>query len=156
MSMVAHFNRLFAYDAWANREVLTSLYAAETPPQRSVEFMAHILSAETLWLQRIMGQQQTLPVWPKIPLRECYLLTAELSAIWMEFVSKIDEGGLSKSVTYKNSQGEDWTSRVEDILQHVIMHSVYHRGQIATEMRAAGLTPASTDFIHAVRQNYIE
>jgi uncharacterized damage-inducible protein DinB len=74
----------------------------------------------------------------------------------MEFVSKIDEGGLSKSVTYKNSQGEDWTSRVEDILQHVIMHSVYHRGQIATEMRAAGLTPASTDFIHAVRQNYIE
>jgi len=156
MSMAAHFNRLFAYDAWANREVLTSLYAIETPPQRSVAFMAHILSAQTLWLQRIMGQQQTLPVWPSIPLRECYLLMAEVSAIWMDYVSKLDESALPELVTYKNTRGESWTSTVEDILQHVIMHSVYHRGQIATEMRAAGFTPACTDFIHAVRQQHID
>ena len=31
---------------------------------------------------------------------------------------------------------------------HVIMHSAYHRGQIAADVRAAGLTPAYTDFIH--------
>ena len=62
MSLVAHFHRLFTYDAWANSEVLNSLYAVPTPPQRSVAFMGHILSAQTLWLQRIMGQPQTLPV----------------------------------------------------------------------------------------------
>jgi len=38
---------------------------------------------------------------------------------------------------------------------HVIMHSAYHRGQIATDMRAAGLTPAYTDFIHSIRRGFV-
>jgi uncharacterized damage-inducible protein DinB len=36
------------------------------------------------------------------------------------------------------------------------MHSAYHRGQIASLMRAGGGIPAYTDFIHAVRQGLIE
>lgn len=36
------------------------------------------------------------------------------------------------------------------------MHSTYHRGQIAAAMRKAGATPAYTDFIHAVRQGFVE
>jgi uncharacterized damage-inducible protein DinB len=45
---------------------------------------------------------------------------------------------------------------VEDILTHVLLHSAYHRGQIASQTRAAGGTPAYTDFIHAVRQGFVE
>ena len=44
---------------------------------------------------------------------------------------------------------------MEDVLLHVVMHSVYHRGQIATEVRAAGHTPAYTDYIQAVRTDSI-
>jgi len=44
---------------------------------------------------------------------------------------------------------------VGDILTHVLLHSAYHRGQIAVDLRAAGLTPAYTDYIHAVRQGKI-
>ena len=40
---------------------------------------------------------------------------------------------------------------MRDILTHVTMHSAYHRGQIAADVRVAGFTPAYTDFIHAVR-----
>jgi uncharacterized damage-inducible protein DinB len=154
--MVNHFNRLFAYDAWANRAVFTSLRSIQNPPQRSVSLMAHILSAQRLWWQRIVGEKQTLPVWPEFTLQECNNQIDELSTIWKEYLEKTNEAGLSNSVTYKNSQGESWPSKVDDILQHVIMHSVYHRGQIATDMRAAGFTPACTDFIHAVRRKHIE
>lgn len=63
---------------------------------------------------------------------------------------------LSQAVSYKNSKGELWTSTVQDVLTHVLMHSAYHRGQIASQMRANGQTPAYTDFIHAVRQGLIE
>jgi len=38
----------------------------------------------------------------------------------------------------------------------VITHSTYHRGQIAADLRAAGVQPAYTDFIHGVRQGLIE
>jgi uncharacterized damage-inducible protein DinB len=36
------------------------------------------------------------------------------------------------------------------------MHSAYHRGQIASQMRASGKTPAYTDFIHGVRQGLVK
>jgi len=55
-----------------------------------------------------------------------------------------------------NSKGETWSSQVNDVLLHVITHSAYHRGQIASDMRAAGLTPAYTDFIHAIRQEIVK
>jgi uncharacterized damage-inducible protein DinB len=40
---------------------------------------------------------------------------------------------------------------VADVLTHVAMHGVYHRGQIAGAVRAANGTPAYTDYIQAVR-----
>jgi uncharacterized damage-inducible protein DinB len=62
---------------------------------------------------------------------------------------------MDETIAYKNSKGEPWTSRVQDILTHVFFHSAYHRGQIASEMRRAGYAPAYTDFIHGVRQGLI-
>ena len=50
----------------------------------------------------------------------------------------------------------DYDSLVRDILTHVFMHSAYHRGQIAVDMRQNGVTPAYTDFIHGVRQGLVE
>ena len=70
--------------------------------------------------------------------------------------SKTSCAGLNEKIEYRNSKGEPWSSRVEDILTHVLFHSAYHRGQVALEMRAAGLEPAYTDFIHAVRQGFVE
>ena len=51
---------------------------------------------------------------------------------------------------------ERFRSSLHDILMHVIMHSAYHRGQIAADMRASGAEPVYTDFIHAVRQGLIK
>ena len=84
------------------------------------------------------------------------LLADEMAGAWSEYLSKLAPGELSKTIEYRNSKGEPWTSRVEDVLTHVIMHSAYHRGQIAMEMRASGKEPAYTDFIHAVRQGIVE
>jgi uncharacterized damage-inducible protein DinB len=156
MDMVGHLRRLFDYDAWANREVLAALKSAAPAPSRSVKFMAHILSAEHLWLQRLQQQTQSLPVWPEFTLAECESHAAELALLWRNYLGHMTATGLEKPTSYVNSKGERWASPRQDILLHVVMHSAYHRGQIATDMRAAGLTPAYTDFIHCVRQGLVE
>jgi uncharacterized damage-inducible protein DinB len=38
----------------------------------------------------------------------------------------------------------------------VLLHGSYHRGQIASAVRAAGGTPAYSDFIHASRKQLID
>ena len=156
MELLEHLRRQFAYDAWANSEVLTGLRASARPAARPLQLLAHILSAERLWLERIRKQPQSLPVWPDFTLDQCEAQIAELARLWREFLGEISPAGLSEEVTYKNSKGEPWTSTVEDILTHVVLHSAYHRGQIASKVRAGGEKPAYTDFIHAVRQGLIE
>jgi uncharacterized damage-inducible protein DinB len=156
MATLRYIQRLFSYDDWANREILTALQKLEVPPPRSVRFLAHIVAAERLWLERLRLQKQTYPVWPDFNLEQCKLEVVELPKLWKAYLATLKDDGLSRSLTYKNSKGESWTSQKHDILMHVILHSAYHRGQIATDMRAAAFTPAYTDFIHAVRQELLE
>jgi uncharacterized damage-inducible protein DinB len=155
MTMVAHISRLFVYDDWANREVLGSIRVAGCP-LRPLKLMSHILSAERLWLERMKGQGQTLPVWPDFTVQQCEQQAAGLRLLWEEFLSPANEADLSVPVTYKNTEGESFTNEKEDVMLHVITHSAYHRGQIAADMRASGFSPAYTDFIHAVRQRFLD
>jgi uncharacterized damage-inducible protein DinB len=156
MELLEHLRRQFAYDAWANREVLVGLRASAPPATRSRQLLAHILSAQRLWLERIRKQPQSLPVWPDFTLDQCEVQIADLASLWREFLSQLSPAGLLEQVTYKNSKEEPWTSTVEDVLTHVVLHSAYHRGQIASQMRASGEQPAYTDYIHAARKGLIE
>lgn len=156
MEMLEHIRRLFSYDDWANREILQSFQLLETPPQRAVKRLAHILSAEKLWLERLLAAKQSLPVWPAFTIEQCRVELDELKEGWKRYQDSLGEAGLSETLTYQNTKGEAFTSSKQDILMHVIMHSAYHRGQIAADMRDAGYAPAYTDFVHAVRQGFVE
>ena len=152
MNLADYLRRQFAYDEWANREVLAAIRATGSGNERSLQLMSHILAAELVWLERLKQIPQSIPVWPKPDLEQCEAQAAQLGGQWLEFLDLITAGDVSQSISYKNSKGEEWTSDIVDILTHVVMHSAYHRGQIATHMRASGQTPAYTDFIHGVRQ----
>jgi uncharacterized damage-inducible protein DinB len=156
MELLHHLRHQFAYNDWANREMLAGLRACGITSGRPVQLLAHIFSAERLWLERLKQQPQSLPVWPECSLDECQVQAAELDRLWQQYLSQTSPSSLSEEVPYKNTKGEVWTSTVQDILTQVVMHSAYHRGQIASDMRAHGHTPAYTDFIHAVRQGLVK
>lgn len=155
MNTADTLRRQFVYDEWANQEVLAAIRAGGAD-ERSLQLAAHILSAERLWLERIRQQPQSSPVWPKINIDQCEAQAAELARLWRDYLELITAGDLNQPVVYKNSKGESWTNTVGDILAHVVMHSVYHRGQIASHMRENGQIPANTDFIHGVRQGFVK
>ena len=156
LNLADSLRRQFAYDEWANQEVLRAIEANSGDHARSLELLAHILSAERLWLERLKKQPQSLPVWPKIDFEQCLGQAQEMGRLWRDHLELTTAGDLLQSVSYKNSKGESWTNTIADILTHVIMHSVYHRGQIASHMREQGQAPAYTDFIHGVRQGWVK
>lgn len=158
MDLLEHLRRQFDYDAWANAEVLSAITADESGASltRPLHLLGHILSAERLWLERLKQYPQSLPVWPDFTSDEGRAQMKELAELWREYFDQLSSPALSQTIAYKNSKGEPWASTVQDVLTHVVMHSAYHRGQIASLMRAAGRAPAYTDFIHAVRQGLIE
>jgi uncharacterized damage-inducible protein DinB len=166
VNLADYLRRQFAYDEWANREVLKAIRATagsnerssneRSPNQRSLQLMSHIVAAERVWLERLKQLPQSVPVWPEPDLAQCEAQVAQLGGEWLEFLDLITAGDVSQSISYTNTKGEEWTSTIVDVLTHVVLHSAYHRGQIATHMRANGQTPAYTDFIHGVRQGLIK
>lgn len=146
-----YFTRLFKHVEWADKKVLESLRSAKNPLKRSLELYSHILGSEHVWLSRIHGTTKRVDVWPMLTLDECEALGRENVAAFRDLVSRLTPDLLERSITYRNSAGDQYTSTVEDILTHVAMHGSYHRGQIAASLRAEGDTPSPTDYIAFVR-----
>ena len=156
MNVKEHLLQMLSHDNWANRECLSALCSASPPPPNAIRFIAHTLSAQKLWLDRLRKQPQTMLVWPAATIEDCSALAQEMLSGWKNYFAQLPPDGLEQEIEYRNSKGEPWSSRVQDVITHVLLHSSYHRGQVALEMRAAGLQPAYTDFIHAVRNGFIE
>lgn len=150
-SMKDHFTRLYKHVEWADTRVLESLRSAQHPQKRGLELYSHILGSEHVWLSRIHGSSPSVAVWPVLTLDECERLGKENVSAFNGLVSRLTPKLFQKPITYRNSAGDQFTSTIEDMLTHVAMHAVYHRGQIAASLRAGGDTPTPTDYIAFAR-----
>ncbi len=155
MDVMQHIERLFDYDDWANRETFANLQAAATPAPRALRLLNHVIGGELLWLARLESRPSPCPVWPDFSLAQCGEQIRELPRRWRDYFADTSPADLTETISYVNSKTEPWTSSVADVLTHVCLHGAYHRGQIATEVRAAGRDPAFTDFIHCTRAGLI-
>jgi len=116
---------------------------------------AHTFSAEVNWLLRLNGISPTgmLPF-------DRYPEVATLRHEWTEheakmraFVEAAGDAGLGRIVDYRLFSGEPSRSRCWQILQHVVNHATYHRGQVTTMLRQLGVQPAaSMDLIRYYRK----
>ena len=139
--------RLFSYDDWANREEVELLRKIGAP-QPALRLLAHIIAAQVLWLARLRNEKARMPVWPDLTLDQCASELDSLRVAWREILQRVDPDA---SIDYRNSKGEAWSSTVDEVLTHVVIHGAYHRGQIATLVRQGGQTPAYVDYIQATR-----
>ncbi len=156
MTLLEHFRRQCEYEFWATAEVLRVLAGLPDPPSASTRLLAHIIAAQHLWLARLRSHPPRLAVWPALSLAECAAELREGEVEWQSYLDGLSDDDLSGECNYTNSKGEAWKNSVADILTHVGLHSSYHRGQIALEIRRSGSDPAYTDYVHAVRQGFIE
>ena len=148
--MLAVLQRLFAHMVWADELAMESLRNTVTPPE-TLAVYAHVLGAEHVWICRLRQAKPQQVVWPTLNLDECAALAAENERDYRSYLDNLDDLRLASEVAYTNSAGQPFRSRVDDILCHVMMHGSYHRGQIASQVRRAGGTPAATDYIGFVR-----
>jgi uncharacterized damage-inducible protein DinB len=155
MSLQSYMERQFEHDSWANREEVRVLSALENPPAPAVRLVAHIVVVQWLWLDRLQQNPQRLTVWSELSLSDYDTQLQQLQEKWRSYLAGLSEEDFSRPCSYINSRGEAWENNVIDILAQVVLHSVHHRGQIATELRRSGYVPATVDYIHAVRQGFV-
>ena len=135
---------MFQHMAWADTRTLSSLREMREAPSQALDLMAHVLTAEHIWLRRITGGQAAYQVFQPLALDECEQLAARNHT---GFTDVLCNDNRARVVSYTTSAGHAQQSVLDDILVHVSHHGMYHRGQVALLVRASGGTPVSTDFI---------
>jgi uncharacterized damage-inducible protein DinB len=143
--------KLIDHLGWADARVLDGLREAPGTDPRALELYAHVLGAEHVWLARLHQRAPRVAVWPTLSLDECAALAAENLAGFRAILADQTPEELAREVPYTNSAGQPFRSIVEDIVLHVALHGMYHRGQVALVVRGAGGEPNPTDYIAFAR-----
>lgn len=136
---------------WADRRTAAAIDTLADPSVELVRIWAHLLAAEATWLARIDDRPPEVPVWPELTLEACRALMERNHAAFTELLAA-PVSTLERAVTYRNSRGDEFTDTVAEILYHVAMHGMYHRGQVALDVRRLGGAPLSTDLIAYLRE----
>ncbi len=157
--------RLYDYTEWANERIVAVLRTlSDEQLDRPIESsfpsirttLAHVYSAEWIWLRRWNGESPLVPPpWDAGAGASLDTLEAEYAKVRRERRELFDamgEAGLERLVAYKTIKGVPWEQRFGDLAVHVANHSTYHRGQLTTMIRQVGATPPSTDYIVFVRE----
>lgn len=155
MTAIESISKQLAHAAWANAVHIEALAQLSSPPPKALRWIAHVVAAEDLWLERIAPTGKRVSVWPDLTLDECRRLASDTAGSWQELLRTLTPERLAERISYRNSKGEPWESTLHDILLHICLHGAHHRGQIIAEIRASGSEPPYTDYIHAVRQGFI-
>jgi len=133
-----------AYHDEANQAYIHRLTRADKVPEAALHLFSHILNAHSIWLDRIHGRKTAFGPWEDQP-RERF---AAIHAANMEESRQLlSAGRLDRQIQYANTQGHTFSNSVGQILLHILNHSTYHRGQVATWLRRSGLEVPGTDYI---------
>jgi uncharacterized damage-inducible protein DinB len=110
------------------------------------ETVVHIYAAEWAWHARWIGQSPTAlmtgDAFPDIvAVRRAWI---EHEATMRAFLESLGEAGVARVFEYKLLSGQVGSSPFWQMLQHVVNHASYHRGQVTTMLRQLGASPAKS------------
>ena len=162
--MQDYYVSLYAFDRWANHRVLQAA-AALTPEQFTHNLggsfpsvrdtLVHIVGGEWGWLTYWKASSHTAAFLSDLWDRHDALFRPDafpdLAAVqrkWAEvekeqtgFVDSVTEEALQRTLPIRTTQ-----LSLAHLMQHLVNHSTYHRGQVASMMRQLNAKPLATDF----------
>jgi uncharacterized damage-inducible protein DinB len=143
---------LIDYNYWARDRVLDAV-ATITPEQfirpmgnsfTSVrDTVAHICAAERIWITRLKGEN---PQGLQKPdrLRDVDAARkewAELEGEMRDQLARLGPEAVELTIEYQDLRGNDQSDVLWQMLQHLVNHGTYHRGQITTMLRQLDAAP---------------
>ena len=136
------------YDNWANKLILSQLSSLNLTSADLL--LSHIINAQLIWLSRILPHLNLKVDFQKVwKLDEILNILEENTAL---FNTIITSESLERNVLYSNSKGEEFSTKLEHLVFHVIIHGQHHRAQIAKIIRDSGGIPLPTDYIFYIRE----
>ena len=143
--MKPFFEELFRYNQHCNQQLI-DIFEREAArvDEKSVALFSHILNAHHIWNNRIRGRKTEYGVWDGHAIPAFDVINRRNHEETWSILAAAD---LTAPIAYQTTAGKPFANTVRDTLFHVINHSTYHRGQLASLCRQNGMEPPITDYI---------
>ena len=146
-------DRLLAAVEPLTSEQLTRHLGSSFPSVRDT--LAHLHGSEWIWLSRWQGTSPTigLPADRFQDLAAIRTAWTELEHEVREFAAGWTDERLKEVMDYRMLNGQAGRSALWHMVQHMVNHGSYHRGQVTTMLRQLGAAPPkSLDLITFYRE----
>jgi uncharacterized damage-inducible protein DinB len=154
------FASLFAFNRWANGKMLDACrklapeqYTAEPfPGWSSVRFTVwHIAIVIDGWLRALAGDpDQSFPAEAELAtVEDAERLLDRAYRKFDELLPTLTPERLDRLVTLQR-RGRTATLPPWAVLRHIVNHTTYHRGQVASKLKRFGVQQPETDFVYWV------
>ena len=122
-----YFISLLEYDRWANKRIAGALTGKDNLPSKCKTLFHHIGATIDLWYVRVTGEERFFQnlFEETSPQKTAELINKGIDR-WIDLLND-DKTDLGKVLSYVNSQGEHFNSKLIDILSHLFTHNHYHR-----------------------------
>ncbi len=151
--MKDYFIRLLHYDRYANLRILNTLLQTEDRT-KAEQLMAHLLVAQQVWLGRcIYTPANVATLWPDWKTDSFEQRINENHQQWLAYLESLNDNDFEQMISYKNLQGDNFETKLSDILTHLINHGTHHRAQAGQQLKLAGADLPNTDYILFARQH---
>ena len=117
--------------------------------------LSHLHNSEWVWLSRFQGSSPTgaLPHERFPDLAAVCAAWAETEVAFARSWAASAQAGLERVVEYRMLNGQPGSGRTWHMVQHMVNHGTYHRGQVTTMLRQLGAAPPkSLDLITFYRE----
>ena len=143
---------LLDYHYWARDRMFAALEPL-TPEQadrdlgnsfKSVrDTVTHLYAAEWAWYSRWQGTSPTalLPADTFADLAGVRRAWSEHETKMRAYLEELGEAGVDRVIEFKLLSGQPGAAPLWQMLQHVVNHASYHRGQATTMLRQLGAQP---------------
>ena len=151
---VAEYQSLLLHMEWADALVWRSVLSAPGRDDSMLERLHHFHSTQWAYLQVLQGRPLEIPELASFP--DARLLGRWARRFHSELRSyrdSLDEARLGRPVEFPWAAqlakrfGDPGPATVAESLLQLVLHTAYHRGQVATRIRERGGAPPLTDFI---------
>ncbi|MEO5911871.1 MAG: DinB family protein [Pelobium sp.] len=149
--MKSYFLNLLAYDNWANQQVWLSISEKPLINPKIELLFSHLLSAQKIWLNRCIQQNESVTLWETKSELNNLMLTNQQGLL--NYLESLENSDFDSVIAYQNTKGQPFKTSLKDILTHLFNHGTYHRGQIVQLLKAEREIVPSTDYIVFVRSS---
>jgi uncharacterized damage-inducible protein DinB len=158
MDVLEHFRRMAENNLWSNDRLLRAVIALQPGEFEALrvsffpsirETLNHILSVDLYYLDMMEEGGVGLAIFDRYRDYDDPIEFAEAQAAFdrrlLEFCGRLSEDDLDRRVPSDRGEGGFIPERIGDLLAHLFMHEIHHRGQVHAMLSGSSVKPPQLD-----------